>query len=52
QSLQRPDVVAARRGLAAEDFVPKGMLKAYNDRKRGLNAANASGTGDDAEGNG
>ena len=35
QSLQRPDEVAARRGLAAEDFVPKGMLKAYNDRKRG-----------------
>jgi small subunit ribosomal protein S5 len=33
QSLQRPDEVAKRRGLAAEDFVPKGMLKAYNDRK-------------------
>ena len=39
QSLQRPDEVAARRGLAAEDFVPKGMLKAYNDRKRGAHAA-------------
>lgn len=25
-SLQRPDEVAARRGLAAEDFVPKGVL--------------------------
>ena len=35
KSLQRPDEVAARRGLAAEDFVPKGMLKAYNDRQRG-----------------
>ena len=34
QSLQRPDVVAARRGLPAEDFVPKGMLRAYNERKR------------------
>jgi len=34
QSLQRPDVVAARRGLAAEDFVPKGMLRAYNERKK------------------
>ena len=32
-SLQRPDEVAARRGLAAEDFVPKGVLKAYNERK-------------------
>jgi len=34
QSLQRPDVVAARRGLPAEDFVPKGLLRAYNERKR------------------
>ena len=33
QALQRPDVVAARRGLAAEDFVPKGMLRAYNERR-------------------
>ena len=34
QSLQRPDEVAKRRGLAAEDFVPKGMLNAYNERKK------------------
>jgi small subunit ribosomal protein S5 len=34
QSLQRPEDVAARRGLAAEEFVPKGMLNAYNDRKK------------------
>ncbi len=34
QSLQRPDEVAARRGLAAEDFVPKGVLRAYNERKQ------------------
>ena len=27
------DVVAKRRGLPAEDFVPKGMLRAYNERK-------------------
>jgi small subunit ribosomal protein S5 len=33
-SLQRPEDVAKRRGLAAEDFVPKGMLNAYNDRKK------------------
>ena len=35
QSLQRPDVVAKRRGLAADEFVPKGMLRAYNERQRG-----------------
>ncbi len=35
KGLQRPDEVAARRGLSAEEFVPKGMLKAYNDRQRG-----------------
>ena len=49
QSLQRPDEVAARRGLAAEDFVPKGMLKAYNDRKRGAHTASAPSGADDAE---
>ena len=32
--LQRPDVVAKRRGIPADSFVPKGMLKAYNERKR------------------
>ena len=37
-SLQRPDEVAARRGLAAEDFVPKGVLKAYNERKKQMTA--------------
>jgi small subunit ribosomal protein S5 len=35
KALQRPDDVAKRRGLAAEEFVPKGMLDAYNDRQRG-----------------
>ena len=39
RSLQRPDEVAARRGLAAEDFVPKGLLQAYNERRRGAHAA-------------
>ena len=34
KGLQRPDEVAARRGLPAEEFVPKGMLKAYNERQR------------------
>jgi small subunit ribosomal protein S5 len=35
KSLQRPDEVAARRGLAVEEFVPKGMLNAYNERQKG-----------------
>jgi small subunit ribosomal protein S5 len=34
QALQRPDEVAKRRGIPAEDFVPKGLLKAYNERQR------------------
>ena len=34
KSLQRPDVVAARRGLAAEEFVPKGVLNSYNERQK------------------
>ena len=38
RQLQRPDVVAKRRGLAADSFVPKGMLKAYNDRKKAIAA--------------
>jgi small subunit ribosomal protein S5 len=36
--LQRPDEVAKRRGLAAESFVPKGMLQAYNERQKQLAA--------------
>jgi small subunit ribosomal protein S5 len=35
QSLQRPDEVAKRRGLSADEFVPKGMLQAYTQRQRG-----------------
>lgn len=38
QSLQRPDVVAKRRGLAADQFVPKGMLRAYEERQRQMAA--------------
>jgi small subunit ribosomal protein S5 len=30
KGLQRPDVVARRRGLSADEFTPKGMLNAYN----------------------
>jgi len=39
RSLQRPDEVAKRRGLNADEFVPKGMLKAYTDRQRGGHVA-------------
>ncbi len=38
RSLQRPDEVASRRGLPAEDFVPKGLLAAYTATRRGSNA--------------
>jgi hypothetical protein len=36
--LQRPDEVAARRGIPADSFVPKGLLKAYNETKRAVAA--------------
>src|SRR6476660_7906995 len=35
QALQRPDQVAKRRGLSAEEFVPKGLLAAYRESERG-----------------
>src|SRR6187431_3195943 len=38
KALQRPDEVAKRRGLPVEDFVPKGMLKAYTERQKQLAA--------------
>ena len=38
KSLQRPDEVAARRGLNADEFVPKGVLKAYETRKKQIAA--------------
>lgn len=34
KSLRRPDEVAKLRGLPEDTFVPKGMLNAYNERKR------------------
>jgi len=34
RQLQRPDEVAKRRGIPAESFVPKGMLKAYTDHQK------------------
>lgn len=34
RSLQRPDVVARRRGIPADSFVPKGLLRAYREGRR------------------
>jgi small subunit ribosomal protein S5 len=35
KALQRPDEIARRRGLDAAEFTPKGLLRAYNETKRG-----------------
>ena len=35
KSLKRPDEVARLRGLSPEEFVPKGLLEAYNESERG-----------------
>jgi len=35
KALQRPDEVAARRGLPADEFVPKALLAAYTERQAG-----------------
>ena len=42
KALQRPDEIAARRGLAPEEFVPKGLLRAYNERQKGRHGAEVS----------
>ncbi len=34
-NLRRPDEIAELRGLAAEEFVPAGLLQAYRDAERG-----------------
>jgi small subunit ribosomal protein S5 len=34
-SLKRPDDIARLRGLSAEEFVPTGLLKAFNEAERG-----------------
>jgi small subunit ribosomal protein S5 len=38
RALQRPDEVASRRGLAADEFVPKGLLSAYTETRRAQTA--------------
>ena len=35
KALKRPDEIARLRGLDPEDFVPKGLLNAYNETQRG-----------------
>jgi small subunit ribosomal protein S5 len=35
RALRRPDEIARLRGLDPEDFVPKGLLAAYNETQRG-----------------
>ena len=42
KSLQRPDEVAARRGLAVDEFVPKGLAKAYEERQKGARGASVA----------
>ena len=49
KALQRPDEIAARRGIPVEDFVPKGLLNAYNERQKSLARASATAPGDDDE---
>jgi small subunit ribosomal protein S5 len=39
RSLQRPDEVARRRGLPADEFVPKGLMRSYTERQRGRTPA-------------
>ncbi|MEC8465292.1 MAG: 30S ribosomal protein S5 [Actinomycetota bacterium] len=43
KSLQRPDEVAKRRGIPADTFVPKGLLKAYEERQQQNSAPAATG---------
>jgi small subunit ribosomal protein S5 len=35
KALKRPDEVARLRGLSPEEFVPKGLLRAYDETRRG-----------------
>ena len=49
KQLQRPDDVAKRRGLNADEFVPKGLLNAYNESNKdrsGVTTSRSSGGSD------
>ena len=39
KELQSPDEVAKRRGIPADSFVPKGLLRAFNERKKSSGGA-------------
>jgi len=43
KGLKRPDEVARLRGVPADEFTPKGLLDAYNERKRASSAARTEG---------
>ena len=43
KSLQRPDEIARRRGIPAESFVPKGLLRAYEEREKQMAAGTTAG---------
>jgi small subunit ribosomal protein S5 len=43
KSLQRPDEIAKRRGIPADTFVPKGLLKAYEEREKQMAAGVTAG---------
>ena len=43
KSLQRPDEIAKRRGIPADSFVPKGLLKAYEEREKQMAAGATAG---------
>ena len=43
QQLKRPDEVARLRGLHPDEFVPAGMLRAYNETRRARAAAGTEG---------
>jgi small subunit ribosomal protein S5 len=38
KSLKRPDEIAKARGLPVDEFVPKGLLRAYEERQRAIAA--------------
>ncbi|MEO6651096.1 MAG: 30S ribosomal protein S5 [Ilumatobacteraceae bacterium] len=44
KALQRPDEIAARRGIPADTFVPKGLLDAYNERQKQMAAGGSAGS--------
>lgn len=46
RELRRPEEVASLRGLAAEEFTPPGLLRAYRDRQAEIKATTAARAGE------